>query len=62
MERRTSETDEIKPVWFEKNNIPLDKMWNDAKYWIPDILNGKKIFEEYLFDKDLKITEHQRFA
>lgn len=56
------ETDEIKPVWFEKNNLPLDKMWDDAKYWIPSILNGEEVYEEYLFDEELKVTEHQKLA
>lgn len=52
-------TDEIKPVWFDFAKLPLDQMWDDAQYWIPQIFNGKKIYEEYLFDKDLKVTEHQ---
>lgn len=56
------ETDEIKPVWFKKDSLPLDKMWNDAQYWIPGILNGEELFEEYLFSKELKVIEHQRFA
>jgi len=33
------ESDEIKPFWFELNNIPYNKMWEFDKYWLPRILD-----------------------
>ena len=54
--------EEIEPRWFEKNELPLDKMWDDAQYWIPQILSGKKVYKEYMFDQDLLVTEHQSFT
>lgn len=56
------ETDEIKPQWFSFHDLPLTKMWDDAKYWIPIILNGEKVYEEYLFGKDLQVREHRKFT
>jgi len=50
-------TEEIEPKWFDKNELPLDKMWDDAHYWIPNILKDEKIYEEYLFNEDLKVIE-----
>lgn len=41
-EGEPTETDEMKPEWFNINNIPYDKMFPDDKYWLPLILEGKK--------------------
>ena len=38
--------------WFKKNEIPLDKMWDDDKYWLIDILNGKQVKKRFYFDKN----------
>ena len=55
------ETEEIKPAWFDIKSLPIEEMWDDAQYWIPSILGGEKVYEEYLFDKNLKVIEHQKF-
>ena len=31
------------PTWFNKNNLPLDKMLPADKIWVPIVLSGKKI-------------------
>jgi 8-oxo-dGTP diphosphatase len=54
-----TETTEIKPEWFSIDEIPLNKMWDDAKYWIPLILGGKKIKGDFLFDKKFIVVEHK---
>ena len=41
-EGKPSESDEMKPKWFEIDNIPYDKMFPDDKYWLPLVLEGKK--------------------
>ncbi len=43
------ETEEMKPVWFDKNSIPYDEMWPDDKYWMPLFLAGKKFKGEFHF-------------
>lgn len=35
------ETEEMKPAWYKISDIPYDKMWNDDKYWLPEVLKGK---------------------
>ena len=40
------ESNEMKPQWFGLEEIPLDNMWPDDKYWLPLLLSGKN-FEGY---------------
>lgn len=37
------ETGEMRPEWFETNNLPFDQMWSADKIWIPEVLAGKHI-------------------
>jgi mutator protein MutT len=46
------ESEEMKPKWFNVGDIPYDKMFPDDKYWLPLILEGKKIKAYFEFDKD----------
>ncbi len=46
-----SETDEMKPEWFDINCIPYEDMFPDDIYWLPYILNKKKIEGFFVFDE-----------
>jgi 8-oxo-dGTP diphosphatase len=37
------ESDEVAPRWFDANALPLDGMWDDAKYWLPLVLAGEHV-------------------
>lgn len=37
------ESEEMKPQWFVKDDIPYDAMWTDDQKWLPKILSGKKL-------------------
>lgn len=52
------ETREIMPAWFNKDKIPFDRMWDDARFWLPPILEGKKMHGEFLYNKNLKVLEY----
>lgn len=32
--------EEITPEWFPIAEVPLDRMWDDARYWQPQVLAG----------------------
>jgi len=49
-----SETEEMRPAWFLKSEIPYDKMWADDKYWLPLLFAGKK-FNGYFEFMDYNI-------
>lgn len=46
------ETAEMKPVWFNVDDIPYDEMWADDSYWLPAVLKGKKVFGEVVFGEN----------
>jgi len=54
-----AESEEMRPSWFQINNIPLDKMWPDDKYWIPIFLDNKKFKGKFLFGKKGEIINHE---
>lgn len=51
------ESEEMLPKWFKINEIPFDQMWDDDKFWLPKILEGKKLKAKFVFKQGEKITE-----
>lgn len=49
-----SESAEIMPEWFPLGAIPFERMWDDAKYWLPQLLRGEKIDAKITYGEDLK--------
>ncbi|MEK9154656.1 MAG: 8-oxo-dGTP diphosphatase [Patescibacteria group bacterium] len=45
------ETEEMKPEWFDKDNLPIEEMWPADTYWLPFLLNGKKFKGRFLYDR-----------
>jgi 8-oxo-dGTP pyrophosphatase MutT (NUDIX family) len=51
------ETEEMRPQWFDIQNIPYHQMWVDDKLWLPLMLAGKRFEAEITLDGD-KIVSH----
>lgn len=51
------ESEEIRPEWFAIDALPLDKMWDDDRYWLQEMLDGHVTYREFMFNKDLKVVE-----
>ena len=47
-----AESDEIAPRWFGVSDLPLDGMWDDARYWLPPVLAGRHVIAEVTFADD----------
>ncbi|MBI2151647.1 8-oxo-dGTP diphosphatase [Candidatus Woesearchaeota archaeon] len=46
------ESEEMKPEWYRYTKIPFSQMWQDDKYWLPLILQGKKLKGWFTFGED----------
>ncbi len=46
------ESPEMRPVWFKPGEIPYELMWSDARYWLPKILRGTKIYLTFSFEEN----------
>merc|ERR1712079_998463 len=56
-------TEEMKPKWFNIEDIPYDKMWKDDIYWMPYLFHsdGPQYFiGAAYFDKE-NVMLNQRF-
>lgn len=54
-----TESDEMLPKWFDINEIPYDNMFADDKYWLPLVLNGKKIKAYFEFDEEWNLLSKE---
>ncbi len=57
-EGEPEESEEMKPVWFNIEDIPYDKMWKDDKYWLPLVLENKILEGKFKFGKDNESIEY----
>ncbi len=46
------ETDEMQPMWVKTNAIPFERMWADDTYWLPLVLQGKRIEATFTYEDD----------
>lgn len=53
-----SESEEMYPQWFKQGDIPYDVMWSDDEYWLPVVLDGKKLQAEFTLDASDVIVAH----
>ena len=47
---RPRETEEMKPAWFGKMDLPYKKMWSDDHLWLPHVLSGKYVRAKFVFN------------
>jgi 8-oxo-dGTP diphosphatase len=48
------ETEEIRPTWFPVAALPLDRMWDDGRYWVPRVLAGERLRATFSYAPDLE--------
>jgi 8-oxo-dGTP diphosphatase len=47
-----AETAEIRPEWFGVTDLPLTRMWDDARYWLPRVLAGERLSATFSYAAD----------
>ena len=47
-----AETAEITPEWFPVTALPLDRMWDDGKHWLPRVLAGERVRATFRYAAD----------
>jgi len=46
-----TESEEMRPEWFSKDNLPYDDMWPSDQYWLHLVLKGELIIAKIKSDK-----------
>lgn len=53
-----TESEEMRPEWFDVDNIPYKQMFPDDKLWLPVFLEGKNFEAYFKFDEDFNVLEY----
>jgi 8-oxo-dGTP pyrophosphatase MutT (NUDIX family) len=56
------ESEEMGVEWHDFDKIPFDRMWDDDKYWLPEVLKGRKISGKFEFGEDNSTTNRQEIV
>ncbi|GAI05784.1 unnamed protein product, partial [marine sediment metagenome] len=51
------ESEEMLPKWFKVKDIPFGQMWEDDRFWLQQVLEGKKLKAKFIFKKGEKISK-----
>lgn len=51
------ENEEMFPQWYPVDKIPYDSMWPDDIFWLPEIIQGKKIKASFTLDVNDTVLE-----
>ncbi|XP_029015156.1 oxidized purine nucleoside triphosphate hydrolase [Betta splendens] len=54
-----TESDEMRPQWFERDQIPFSQMWADDILWFPLLLQKKKFVGYFKFQGHEVILSHK---
>ena len=57
-EGEPKESEEMDPSWYSFDKIPYDSMWVDDILWLPNVLEGKKLNAELLFNEKEEIIDY----
>lgn len=58
-EGNPTESEEMKPQWYQTDATPYEVMWEDDQYWLPQVLAGKKLSGKFTFDEQDKLIFHE---
>jgi 8-oxo-dGTP diphosphatase len=47
-----AESSELRPVWLDVRRLPFERMWPDARYWLPRVLAGEPVRMRFVYAAD----------
>ncbi len=53
------ETESIKPMWFDIDELPWKHMWADNEHWLPKVLGGQRVEAVFLFSGDNQVADYR---
>ncbi|ANJ27519.1 8-oxo-dGTP diphosphatase [Agromyces aureus] len=53
-------SDELEPEWFALDAVPYARMWDDARFWLPGVLDGGAVRRTFVFGADLASVVEER--
>lgn len=57
-EGEPTESEEMMPKWFHVEDIPYGDMWGDDLFWLPYVLDDKKVIGKFTFDINDQLLTH----
>jgi 8-oxo-dGTP diphosphatase len=57
-----TQTPEAIPCWTPLDEIPLDRMWEDDRHWLPQVLGGATFEGRFLFEGERILWRQVRFG
>ncbi|MDY0096953.1 MAG: 8-oxo-dGTP diphosphatase [Candidatus Dojkabacteria bacterium] len=54
-----NESEEMKPEWFDIDEIPYSDMWSDDKYWLPRVLKGERMTADFSFNENDEMISNE---
>ncbi len=55
-------SEECDALWIPQNEIPIDKMWDADRLWLPYLLAGKPFHRAYVFNRENLVREERVFT
>ena len=52
-----TESEEVKPLWFNLDALPFAEMWADGPHWLPRVLRGETLQASFYYASDNKSLE-----
>ncbi len=46
------ESEEMRPAWYALDALPFAEMWDDARYWLPQLIAGESLHLRITFGED----------
>ncbi|QDY67907.1 NUDIX domain-containing protein [Glutamicibacter halophytocola] len=51
-EGQAASSDELEPLWFRIDQLPVDQMWQDSKTWLPQLAAGQRFTARIVLASD----------